>query len=1001
MKTKTRAAICAVSRSTARAILLVLVSAVSVVAQEAARGGGKHKSVLVLFSDDSKLPPQIIVEQSLRSTLKNGSPVPVEIYSEYLDARRTHIDGYEKELVGLLRRKYEGRKFDLIVTVSTPALRLLLKYQPEIFPDTPVVFYVLDQRNLAGLNPGPNMTGTWGEINFKPNLDTALELHPNTRKVVVVVGVSEFDKYWTAKVREDFLVYEGKLEIAYLIGLSISELQRALAGLPPQTVVLFITTTQDNAGNNHDNLDVLRQISAGSSAPIYGSTDAQLGLGIVGGSVISFEAIGAETARLGLRVLAGEQPQAIAPHGVPNVVMFDWRELRRWGISEQSLPPGSIVRFKQPTIWEQYKWHILGAILLFIVETLLIIWLLYIRAKRRKAERESERFARLVEAEHKRLDEVVSNTPGVVWEALVDRETGARRLHFVSDYIETLLGYSVEEWLSTPGMGTSLVDAEDRDVVVSAMDSVVNEGQGRTLEFRWLAKDGKPRWVETNVVPIRDEAGKTIGLRGFTLDISDRKESDEALRQSEARFKHMADTAPVIIFVTDADMFCTFFNQYVFDFTERSNEELLGNGWLQMVHEDDRERCVNIYLTAQAARKPFVMEFRARRADGALRWIFDTAVPRFASDGEFLGYIGTGVDITDRKSAEEALHTALEEVNKLKNQLAAENVYLQEEIKLAHNFEEIVGRSDAIKYVLFKIEQVAPTDSTVLILGETGTGKELVARAIHSASPRKDRPLVKVNCAALSASLIESELFGHEKGAFTGASARKVGRFELAHGATLFLDEIGELPLELQSKLLRVLQEGEFERLGSSKTIKADVRIIAATNRNLQTEMREGRFREDLWYRLNVFPITVPPLKQRAEDIPLLVEHFVKSFSKRLGREITSISPATLRTLSGHTWPGNIRELANVVERAVINARGPVLSVVDGFDPPPAEQLPAFGKSLEEIERHYILATLEETGWRIEGPKGAAKILGLNPSTLRTRMAKLGIQKQGKSMVEA
>jgi transcriptional regulator with GAF, ATPase, and Fis domain len=358
------------------------------------------------------------------------------------------------------------------------------------------------------------------------------------------------------------------------------------------------------------------------------------------------------------------------------------------------------------------------------------------------------------------------------------------------------------------------------------------------------------------------------------------------------------------------------------------------------------------------------------------------------------------MDITERKRAEEALRGALAEVERLREQLHQENVYLQEEIKLAHNFDEIVGRSDAIKYALFKIEQVAPTDATVLILGETGTGKELVARAIHSASPRKDRPLVKVNCAALSATLIESELFGHDKGAFTGASTRKVGRFELADGATIFLDEIGELPLELQGKLLRVIQEGEFERLGNSKTIKADVRIIAATNRNLQTEVREGRFREDLWYRLNVFPITVPPLRQRAEDIPLLVEHFVKGLSKKLGREITSVSPATMKALRDHSWPGNIRELANVVERAVINARGTVLSVSDRFEIRPAEESRANSKSLEEVERDYILSTLDKTGWRIEGPGGAAKILGLNPSTLRTRMAKLGINKQSKTVVE-
>jgi transcriptional regulator with GAF, ATPase, and Fis domain len=273
--------------------------------------------------------------------------------------------------------------------------------------------------------------------------------------------------------------------------------------------------------------------------------------------------------------------------------------------------------------------------------------------------------------------------------------------------------------------------------------------------------------------------------------------------------------------------------------------------------------------------------------------------------------------------------------------------------------------------------------------GETGTGKELIARAIHASSGRKDRPLIKVNCAALSASLIESELFGHEKGAFTGAAARKLGRFELASGGTLFLDEIGELPLELQVKLLRVIQEGELERVGGTKTIKIDVRIIAATNRNLQQEVEHGTFREDLWYRLNVFPITSPPLRQRREDIPLLVEHFVKVSGKKFGKTLTSIAAGTMRKLQTHSWPGNVRELANVIERSLIYSQGSVLRIVDQFEQI-LEESPYVVKSLEDIEKEHIIRVLEQTGWRIEGPSGAAHLLRLKPSTLRARMAKLG-----------
>jgi transcriptional regulator with GAF, ATPase, and Fis domain len=290
------------------------------------------------------------------------------------------------------------------------------------------------------------------------------------------------------------------------------------------------------------------------------------------------------------------------------------------------------------------------------------------------------------------------------------------------------------------------------------------------------------------------------------------------------------------------------------------------------------------------------------------------------------------------------------------------------------------------------VEQVAPTNTTVLILGETGTGKELIAAAIHNMSTRKDRPLITVNCAALQANLIESELFGREKGAFTGADSRQVGRFEIAHGSTLCLDEIGELPLEVQAKLLRAIEHNEFERLGSSQTIKVNTRIVATTNRNLEEEVRKGRFREDLYYRLNIFPITVPPLRQRKEDIPLLVQAFIEQYSKKLGKRITSIQKETMKVLQDYPWPGNVRELESIIERAIILCPGPMLQLADKLEissPPLSSTL----RTLEETERNQILKTLSETQWRIEGKDGAAAILGLHPSTLRARMHKLGIRR--------
>ncbi|MGH7795329.1 MAG: sigma 54-interacting transcriptional regulator [Candidatus Binatia bacterium] len=360
------------------------------------------------------------------------------------------------------------------------------------------------------------------------------------------------------------------------------------------------------------------------------------------------------------------------------------------------------------------------------------------------------------------------------------------------------------------------------------------------------------------------------------------------------------------------------------------------------------------------------------------------------ADAEFLTEVANQIAIAvDNMSA-------YEETRALKARFEAEAVYLQEEIKTEHNFEEIIGQSAPLRELLEKLEQVAPTDATVLIRGETGTGKELLARAIHNRSRRKSRPLVKVNCGAIPSGLVESELFGHEKGAFTGATQRRIGRFELADGGTIFLDEVTELPVDTQVKLLRVLQEGDFERVGSSHTIKVNVRVIAATNRNLQDAVRKGSFRADLFYRLNVFPLEVPALRERPEDIPLLVNFFLSKFAKGLGKEIRGVSQRSMQSLSRYSWPGNIRELQNIIERAVVLAKGPVVQIDESMlraDEPMGGA--AMIDTLENIERGHIIRALGETNWVIHGKKGAAEMLGINPSTLRSRMEKLGIKKPG------
>jgi transcriptional regulator with GAF, ATPase, and Fis domain len=432
---------------------------------------------------------------------------------------------------------------------------------------------------------------------------------------------------------------------------------------------------------------------------------------------------------------------------------------------------------------------------------------------------------------------------------------------------------------------------------------------------------------------------------------------------------------------------------------------LTAREWIQRMHPDDGQPIDRLVQWVLRRREVYQKEYRIRRGDGGYTWWEERGAPTEFRDGRPVRWVGVIRNITERKQADEQLRRALQQVQELKAELEAENVVLRAEIASTGATAEVIGKSAALKQVLQEVEQVAGTNAPVLITGETGTGKELVARAIHRASPRRERLLVMVNCAALAPTLVESELFGHEKGAFTGAGARRIGRFERAHTGTLLLDEVGELAPDVQAKLLRVLQTGEFERVGSSETVRVDVRVIAATNRDLEHEVKRGRFRQDLYYRLGVFPIHVPPLRERREDIPLLAGYLVEKKGAALGKRVDRIPRRTMEVLTAYDWPGNVRELENVIERALILSRGPAL-VVDsalvgvaedrGGTPPtarPAGAGDATVTSLAKTERAHILLVCEACGWRIKGPGAAAERLGLNPSTLYFRMKKLGIKR--------
>jgi PAS domain S-box-containing protein len=425
--------------------------------------------------------------------------------------------------------------------------------------------------------------------------------------------------------------------------------------------------------------------------------------------------------------------------------------------------------------------------------------------------------------------------------------------------------------------------------------------------------------------------------------------------------------------------------------------------WLAQMPAEDAAAFEEACRSARTSGKGIVTEYRMRTKSGGLAWFEHHGQPVEFVDGTPVKYLGASRNITKRKEAEESLRLANDELKRLKGELEDENVALVEEIERVQGFDEIVGASAGLKQVLRQVEQVAQSDASVLITGETGTGKELIAHAIHKASPRCRQPLVTINCAALPPTLIESELFGHERGAFTGAASRRLGRFELANRGTIFLDEIGELPLDLQSKLLRVLESGECQRVGSSDTFRVDVRVLAATNRRLDEEIEKGTFRLDLFYRLSVFPIEVPPLRERREDIPVLVSYLVGRKAARIGKVIDRVPREVIDRLTRYDWPGNVRELENVIERAVILSAGPVLTLSDalgGFPGRPTLDEPGDGMdtadqdwSLERAERTHLVRVCTACGWKVKGPGGAAERLGLNASTLYFRLKKLGIER--------
>jgi PAS domain S-box-containing protein len=529
------------------------------------------------------------------------------------------------------------------------------------------------------------------------------------------------------------------------------------------------------------------------------------------------------------------------------------------------------------------------------------------------------------------------------------------------------------------------IHPDDRDHVQQTLARISQTKADFHLEFRWLMPDGSSKVLYVAGRALTTPSGN-VEFLGAAIDVTAAKEAEERRRQDEDERRRITDVIPQLIIVYSPEGRALYLNRGTLEYMGLSLEEVQAESFRdRVIHPDDVERFRIVRQNGLPKGIPFETEQRVRGKDGKYRWFLSRYNPLKDEQGRIIRWYATATDIDDRKVAEQRLQN--------------ENVVLREEVDRASMFEEIVGASAPLNTVLARVAKVAPTDSTVLITGETGTGKELVARAIHKRSHRAQRAFVSVNCAALAPSLISSELFGHEKGAFTGATQRRIGRFELANGGTLFLDEVGELPLDTQIALLRVLQEREFERVGGKERIKIDVRIIAATNRDLNVAQANGTFRSDLFYRLNVFPVHVPPLRERREDIAMLLEYFLHRYAHQARKVFKSIDKHTLDFFEAYDWPGNIRELQNIVERSVILSPDDVFCVDNSWLPsiPCSQRTPQTREDVSdddsEHERKMIESALTQSRGRISGPRGAAATLGLPPSTLEARVKKLNIRK--------
>ncbi|HKO63402.1 MAG TPA: PAS domain S-box protein, partial [Pyrinomonadaceae bacterium] len=625
------------------------------------------KRVLILTEADPNQPGFSIIARSLQSTIRERSQSRVEFLYEVQQRFAQNADSQtaDDELISYLKRKYAGQKIDLVLMMVARRFRTLLERDPTLFGDIPRIFYDFDsEREITNRNLGPNITGVWASLDrHRATLDLALSLKPETRNVVVISGVSPQNSIVLQQAQADFRAYEGRIAFTYLTGEPIEEIKRQLATLDETSIVIFTSFAGDKAGNYYNGPEALSMIAPASAAPIFGSSDTLIGFGIAGGQLLDFEATGRRLGHMSTRVLAGEKPEQIQQETAPSVMTVDWREMQRWGLREDRLPPGSVIKFKQPTFWQAYKWNAIGLVALIILEAILIAWLLALRRRRRLAEEESLRLAELANSEHRRLNEIISNVPGIVWESMIDPLTNQRKTTFISDYVRKMLGYTPQEWLSAPpGLGLRIMPDEDRQKANRESEAVIRSGKDGVSQFRWQDKEGNTVWTESYLSPIIDGNQKVIGLRGVTLDITQRKLAAQALRHAEERDRAILNAIPDLMFVQTLDGVFLDYHAKDSNALFAPPQMFLGKNMRDILPPEVAEKIAECFANAVDGGEPQILEYTLPM-NGGDRW-FEARMVR--SNENILTVVR---DITERVLGEEALRAERELLEALVGQL--------------------------------------------------------------------------------------------------------------------------------------------------------------------------------------------------------------------------------------------------------------------------------------------------------------------------------------------